>query len=370
MTVGSLFAGIGGFDLGFERAGARTVWQVEIDRPCRRVLARHFPESERNKDVRQATAETLGTVDLICGGFPCQDVSIAGRRKGMAGERSGLWWEFHRILGELRTRWVVIENVPGLLSVDEGRGFASILHGLGKLGYRSAWRVLDAQHYGLAQRRKRLFIVGHLADGSAAEVLFERTGLQGHPAPGRKAGKDIAFAITSSVRKSGDGHGNAWNTTYPIAGTLGSRSPNGGSRTSDLDGHGAYVAACLNARDSKGADSDTKPGHLIPVAGTLRQNFRNNSDPASEAAMHVLAPMLRVGGRDQGAGDSYDNTPTVGVRRLTPVECERLQGFPDGWTEGHADTQRYRMLGNAVAVPVAEWIARRIINAEGPCSGR
>ena len=411
MTVGSLFAGIGGFDLGFERAGAVPAWSVEIDKSCRRLLARHFPESERYEDVRQVGADTLGAVDLICGGFPCQDVSVAGRREGLAGQRSGLWWQFHRILGELRPRWVVIENVPGLLSIDEGRGFASILHGLGELGYRSAWRVLDAQYFGLAQRRKRLFIVGHLADGSAGEVLFERTGVPGDPATGRQTGQDVAFALTASVRRSGDGHGNAWNTTYPIAGTLGGSSQSGGFRTTDLDNNGAFVVAEPLTRSTCKTTShgDGSPHNLI-VAPTVTSKWAKGSgEPAGDEVQNLVydgmqvtskhnrqnpkpnapAPTLYSGGSallvrmregKPGGGKgpliSHDASLTLGtandqtlcngtgVRRLTPLECERLQGFPDSWTEGHADTTRYKMLGNAVAVPVAEWIARRIMGAE------
>ena len=127
---GSLFSGIGGFDLGFERAGMECAWQVETDIRARGVLARHWPEVERYEDVRNVGRNDLRAVDVVCGGFPCQDVSIAGRRAGLAGERSGLWFEFHRVLDELRPRWCIIENVPGLLSSNAGRDFATILSGL------------------------------------------------------------------------------------------------------------------------------------------------------------------------------------------------------------------------------------------------
>src|SRR5579875_134000 len=176
LRYGSLFAGIGGFDLGADRAGWRCAWQVEIDRRCVEVLARHWPEVERFGDVRAVGAHNLAPVDLICGGFPCQDLSVAGRRAGLAGSRSGLWWEFYRIVAELRPAWVVVENVPGLLSSNRGRDMGTILASLGDLGYGWAYRVLDAQWFGVPQRRRRVFIVGHLGDYSATQVLLEPEG--------------------------------------------------------------------------------------------------------------------------------------------------------------------------------------------------
>jgi DNA (cytosine-5)-methyltransferase 1 len=153
MTFGSLFAGVGGFDLGFERVGMRCLWQVEIDKFCLGVLERHWPDVRRYIDVREVGRRNLGAVDLVGGGFPCQDVSLAGKRAGLAGVKSGLWFEFHRVLEELRPRWVVAENVPGLLSSNGGRDLGIVVQGLAEIGYGVAWRVLDAQHFGVAQRR-------------------------------------------------------------------------------------------------------------------------------------------------------------------------------------------------------------------------
>jgi DNA (cytosine-5)-methyltransferase 1 len=132
------------------------VAQVEIDKAAQAVLRRHFPNAQLHSDITTVSGGDLGpAVDVLCGGFPCQDVSVAGRRAGLAGARSGLWHEFHRILGEARPRWVVIENVPGLLSSNRGRDFATILRGLGDIGYCVAWRVLDSQYFGVPQRRLR-----------------------------------------------------------------------------------------------------------------------------------------------------------------------------------------------------------------------
>jgi DNA (cytosine-5)-methyltransferase 1 len=166
LTIGSLFSGIGGLDLGLEWAGlGPTLWQVEISEPCRRVLARHWPEAKRYEDVRSVGAPTLAPVDLICGGFPCQDISSAGKRAGLAGARSGLWYEFARILAECRPRFVVIENVASGAAkwVDAVRG------DLERLGYASLPIPIAASDLGAPHQRARVFIVGCAADPHGKE---------------------------------------------------------------------------------------------------------------------------------------------------------------------------------------------------------
>ncbi len=201
-TFGSLFAGIGGFDEGLRRAGWQEAWQVEIDGACARVLENHFPGVERHQDVAQVGAHNLQPVDLVCGGFPCQDLSVAGRRKGLAGERSGLWFEFHRILAEIAPRWVLIENVPGLLSSNGGGDMAVVLSGLGELGYGWAYRVLDAQFFGVAQRRRRVFIVGCLGNPvGAVQVLFEPESCAGNPPPSRETQEGASSLFGDSATR-------------------------------------------------------------------------------------------------------------------------------------------------------------------------
>ena len=322
MRFASLFSGIGGFDLGLERAGMECVFQCEIDTHCGMLLGSKWPEVRKEADVRAFGADLAG-VDLICGGFPCQDLSVAGRRAGLAGERSGLWSEFHRILEVARPRWCLIENVPGLLSSNEGRDFAIILRGLVELGYGVSWRVLDSQFFGLAQRRKRVFIVGSLGSGASAQVLFEPACVSGDSPPRRETREGSAF-LAPAMPASGRGF-----------------SRDGESRGQDPvipD-----IAWALQERDAKGADSDTKDGHLIPIGFNATQDPITSDDMVGAMSNQGAAVALRCG-----------------VRRLTPTECERLQGFPDGWTAGFSDTVRYRMLGNAVSVPVAEWIGTRV----------
>jgi DNA (cytosine-5)-methyltransferase 1 len=161
IRFGSLFAGIGGFDLGLERSGMECIWQVEIDPFCQKVLAKHWPDVRRFSDVGDVGAHNLEAVDLICGGFPCQDVSLAGNRAGLNGKRSTLWSEFYRIVCEIRPRWVVIENVPGLLSSDNGGFFSKILRELSSGGYDAEWRIISGSDVGAPHRRERLWIVAY-----------------------------------------------------------------------------------------------------------------------------------------------------------------------------------------------------------------
>ena len=171
MTFGSLFAGIGGFDLGLERSGMTCMWQCEIDKYANQILKKHWPEVKKYEDIKRLTNPE--PVDLICGGFPCQDLSMAGNRAGLAGQRSGLFFELARIINEVKPKWFILENVPGLLSSNQGRDMATVIETLAKIGYCVSWRVLDSQFFGVAQRRKRVFIVGSLGNTSSIKVLFE-----------------------------------------------------------------------------------------------------------------------------------------------------------------------------------------------------
>jgi len=350
---GSLFAGIGGFDLGFERAGVETVWTVENDKSCNQVLATHWPDIKRYGDVKEVGKRNLESVDIISGGFPCQDLSVAGRREGLAGDRSGLWFEFARVIREMEPEWVVVENVPGLFSSNGGTDFAVIVRTLEQFGYCVVWRVLDSQYFGVPQRRRRVFIVGSLGDGGAIEVLFERESGERNPAKSTGEGKDIAYALAASVRGTGDGHGQGWNTTY-VTGPI-SSNPTGG-----MDSYQRNLVA-LGVSENQRAEVLLTPysRQLTSGGGKAGQGY-----PAI-----MVAPTLSAKNEVPSSSTQRDawyeqSVQLFGtVRRLTPTECERLQGFPDGWTEGLSDTQRYKTLGNAVTVNVAEWIGKRIVAA-------
>lgn len=331
MRFGSLFAGIGGFDLGLERAGMSVKWQVEVDPFCQRVLERHWPNVRRLEDVREVGEHNLESVDLICGGFPCTDVSVAGRRAGLAGEQSRLWFEFERIIGEMRPDWVVIENVPGLLSSNKGKDFELIVTSLAELGYGVAWRVLDSQYFRVPQRRRRVFLVGSAGrlKRGAGEVLFEPESCGGYPPPSREK-----RYVSASLLASGAG-------TSRTAG-IGSEAdflvPVGYQGRDD-------VSHAIRAQASR-ADKPSSSTYVVAPTLTSKNDYASSSTTRREW-QELSAELF-------GA-----------VRRLTPVECERLQGFPDGWTavdgDKTPDTPRYKAIGNAVTVSVAEWIGRRIM---------
>lgn len=313
----SLFSGAGGFDLGFEAAGIEVVRQVEIDPTCLSVLARHWPGVRRWDDVTTFEGKPR-TAEIVFGGSPCQDLSTAGSRRGLSGERSGLFYEFTRIVGEIRPLCVVWENVPGVLSSDFGRDFARVLRELAKLGYFGAWRVLDSQFFGVAQRRRRLFavfVVGNSGDERAAKILDI-----GHcGSRDSSAGKNQASEIASG--------------------------PESGSRGDSefvLQCHGTSVGKYGSLRKGRGSISSGVP----IVANTILRQYGRQIDSTCSA---TLIP------------------ESTSARRLTPRECERCMGWPDDHTRFRengteiSDTMRYQMIGNGVVAPVAEWIGKRLV---------
>jgi DNA (cytosine-5)-methyltransferase 1 len=209
-TAVSLFAGVGGFDLALERAGVKVVASVEWDKNAQNVLKRRFPNSTIFGDIQGVTGEQLRTAGfnptdgIITGGFPCQDLSVAGKRAGLAGSRSGLFWEICRLLDETRTQTFILENVPGLLSSNNGKDMAVVIEALVERGYRLAWRVLDAQYFGVPQRRRRVFIVGCLGNsgGTPEEILAIAEGRAGYLAQSGKTRKDITSTFESSTSLS------------------------------------------------------------------------------------------------------------------------------------------------------------------------
>lgn len=455
-TAVSLFAGVGGIDLGLERAGFHVTSAVEIDDQARGVLADRFPRTTLHSDVTKVTSDDLradGFVPdrgLLAAGFPCQDLSVAGRRKGMGdGTRSGLYWHVVRLLAGLRPRWVLLENVPGLLSaccpcvgdgrceeadcpgelhpveggacgpgrcmVEHGGAMGAVLGSLGELGYGFAYRVLDAQHFGVPQRRRRVFIVGCLGDDRRpVEVLLEPEGRAGNPDAGHPArsgpAADLGYGLGVAGRSCG------------VANTLVARDENGAQIPAE---GGTMVVSTLQGGGKRGYRIDAEgaaDGHLIPfqkvtrpatsdhpdvwehrsTAATLSPFDLGSETRAVELVVGVLghkAHTLTAEGHDASEDGTGRGTPVVAfhqtqdpisgpispalgaqsigmgvhvettVRRLTPRECERLQGFPDDHTatsngRPQSDGPRYRQMGNAVAVPVAEWVARRIVESD------
>jgi DNA (cytosine-5)-methyltransferase 1 len=268
--------------------------------PCA-VLKHHYPNVPNWGDMTNYKNWSDANIDLLVGGTPCQSFSIAGLRKGLDDPRGNLMLTYLAIAERYRPKWLVWENVPGVLSSNEGRDFGTFLTALGQLRYGYSYRVLDAQYFGVAQRRRRVFVVGHLGSWQrAAAVLLERSCLSGHPAPSREKGQGTAADAQASV--------------------------------------GADRPILMRQREGK--DGGGK-GPLISEEKSL--TLATSNDQVLSTAMQV--------------------------RRLTPVECERLQGFPDNFTripwkkkpaQECPDGPRYKALGNSMAVPCMRWIGERI----------
>lgn len=428
----SLCSGIEAASLAFLPLGWQCVAVAEIEKFPSAVLKHHFPDVPNLGDVNLITREQieqLGHIDVVIFGFPCQDLSVAGKRKGLKDAdgnvtRSGLFWKCAQIARWTKARWIVAENVPGLFSSHKGRDFAAVVGELAGAevgvpfdGWRNTgfalgpnglveWAVLDAQYMHLAQRRERVFLV--LDTGKWADrppLLSDATSLCWHPAPSREAGKDIAPTISA-------------------------RTQGGGGLGTDFDCDGGLIPAiadCLQERDSKGSDSNTKNGHLLPVVNlssispAITSNYGKQVDSSDtsrgpnvivESAVTYSIRTAQTGANGIGVQEEITSTldhtqpPEIAftqnqcgdvltgdiaaalgtnqnatgrntakaqvgmaVRRLTPTECERLQGFPDGWTripwrnkpaEQCPDGPRYKALGNSFAIPCVRWIGRQI----------
>ena len=315
MKVGSIFSGIGGFDLGFQKAGYEISWCVERDQYCQKILQKQFPETQLHSDVTAVDVSKLSKIDVLVGGFPCQDISIAGKREGLKGARSSLFYEFDRYIRATNPQFVVVENVPGLLSSNSGNDFACVLTEMvQRWGAKSiAWRILDSQFFGVPQRRRRIFFVADLRGDCASKILSLSDSGSGNTQKSAKAGK----AITC--------------TPSGISGTCSSKWHKGTGGPAGDEHYNLIVYRWQNSKTGLVDDG---------TVATLRTSM------GSSGFSEINHPLVQSG--------------TDIVRRLTPLECERLQGFPDNWTEGQSDTQRYKQLGNAVTVNVAEWIAKRI----------
>lgn len=408
LTQISLFTGCGGIDLAFERAGFESLLQVEINKHARAVLERHWPDVERIEDVRNVSVRVASRTNRTDGpnpntqpensasasgptvihfGSPCQDLSIAGKRRGFAGERSGLYTEAIRIVREHRPAFAIWENVPGALSSNHGRDFGHAINLLAEAGALDiAWRVLDAQWFGVPQRRRRIFVVADFRGHRASEILFEQQGESGNIAPSREAGESIAASLRSRSSSPGvnlPGRGGEDDSNLVIADplTVGANQYSGftGEPVVAAFKGGAGVEASIGYREEQsptltGAASGSNGSPTIhtiakPLLGKGNSSHADDLETYIPITAYALAAREAKGVSMLPAQTNYVARP--GVRRLTPTECERLQGFPDGWTEFDSDgtpisdTQRFKMLGNSVAVPVLEWIANRMAAVQG-----
>lgn len=443
----SLFSGIEAASVAWEGLGWEPVCFAELDEFPSAVLAYRYPEVPNVGDVTKVNWRRYkGKCDVVVGGSPCQSFSVAGKREGLRGE-SGLMYEYIRAVRDIRPAWFLWENVPGALSSEGGKAFRQLLSEMDELGYGMAWRVLDAQFFGVAQRRRRVFLVGHIGACHPAEVLFEPESLRGdYPssrekraelaARARRRAEVAAFRYGAGSGAGGVGFGRETSPTLTAAGSGTNRAP-------------AVVSFAQNSRDevrvvgdgtvcgalaaSPGAKQTTyvvqkaaSTQYGEEVAGTLTARFDSSpcpdrganvvcvADDTARAAVDFgmcgsppaiavdgdVARGARLGKNGRGWGIEVAGTlstsdvpavcrasgqsarqgedPPIArapvVRRLTPLECERLQGFPDGWTripwrgrpaEECPDGPRYKAMGNSMAVPVMRWIGEKMDFVEG-----
>lgn len=371
MRVLSLFSGVGGFDLGLERAGMTIIGQAENDEKARGVLRRHWPGVRLHTDVHDINASDYPDVDVVCGGFPCQDISVAGKQKGInRGDKSVLWWEFYRIIHDIRPRWVIIENVANLLNINQGRDLGAIIGSLDELGYVGEWRILDSQGFGVPQRRRRVFIVGYLGARSGPPVLLDEEGSVGGHQEGGEAGAKVAALTANGVGTCGadDNQAQAGHLVPTHTGTVTNWSKGPGNTQVD---EGILVPATAVHLTQDPINGEVSPalGATARIEVTHYQPYAWAENQRAEVRTMSAVNALGTSGGKPGQGYPAAHEP-MGVRRLTPRECERLQGFPDDWTlldaDGKkvADTHRYRFMGNAVTVNVIEWIGRRMMVSE------
>ncbi len=393
MIYGSVCSGIEAVTVAWESVGFQPAWFAEIDPFCAALLAHRYPGVENLGDFT-AIQDTRSPIDILAGGTPCQSFSIAGRRGGLEDARGNLAIEFCRLAGRLRPRWIVWENVPGVLSSHGGRDFGSIIGALAKLGYGCAWRVLDAQFLGVPQRRRRVFVVGHLGDWRrAAAVLLEREGLCRDTPARRKAREEVAGSLGGGTGERG------WCNDLDRSGAFVSMSLNAKGGSGRLDGESeTFVAHTLRGDGCDASEDGTGRGTpLVPIAfsskdsgadagpraPTLRAMPHDRSHANAGGQVAVCVQEGQTGVREYDtAGTIRSDAPgtqsggslirqRMAVRRLTPRECERLQGMPDDYTlipyrgKPAADGPRYRAIGNSMAVPVMRWIGRRIQLADG-----
>jgi len=411
MKLGGLFSGIGGFELAWTQLGHEVAWMCEIDKNARKVLEARFPGVPIYEDVEQLDPAEVEAVDVLTGGSPCQGFSVAGTRSGLEHGESRLFADYIRIMNGLAERglkWALWENVPGVLSITNDDGERTFEHvvtalvggtvpvrlGQGRWntgladgrGRAVAWRVLDSRYFGVAQRRRRVFACvafgGVAADRAGRALLAKPEGVSGDFEAGGPSGEGVAGGVADGVgstskavafRKAAraqsaeddeswvaDGQANTLNTfdmgdtrtTHAIVEEMVDFG-----RTSDRIRMNAQTAATLQ---SGGGGAGANTGlYMVP------EEAAHDCYTAGDENVPQAHRVYRAEGNAPALGASAGMVPNVlsyGVRRLTPVECERLQAFPDGWTEpAGSDSARYKALGNAVTVNTVRWVLGRML---------
>jgi len=418
MKYGSVCSGVEAATVAWHDLGFEPQWFSEVDAFPSAVLQHHYPTIPNHGDMTKFKEWNTDeqTIDLLVGGTPCQSFSVAGLRQGLEDPRGNLMLTYLAMADKFKPKWLVWENVPGVLSSNGGRDFGTFIGALGKIGYGFSWRILDAQYFGVPQRRRRVFVVGCLGDWrSAASVLFESESLSGHPAPSRETRQRVAptvgtgapFSRTGNSRVEADaivfGAQNSANqgasVSKDISPTLDTSkvpavtiAPRSLALTLGKD-----VASTLTSTDYKGVQAvayehhaqDSRVKELPEVCSTVTAKYGTGGGnmPIVASSEKQQWPAEIASTLDAHYGDKmgYENQhinsgaplfvrgKATTVRRMTPRECERLQGFPDDYTqiswrgkepEDCPNGHRYKAMGNSMAVPVMKWIGERIQEVE------
>ena len=461
LTFGSLFAGVGGFDMGFEQAGWDCKFQVEWDKNCQQILNKHWPDIPKWLDVSDVNGAEIPPVDCIIFGSPCQDLSVAGKRAGLEGERSGLFHEAVRIIKEMRDatngtfpRWTVWENVAGALSSNNGRDFGTVINEMAKAGAcLQEYALLDAQHFGIPQRRRRVFLISCFdpatADRCPDPILPVTESVRGDTKKGKQKRQSAAHTLTEG--SGGDGAiVNAIGASIYHKSTVVNQDVNCGHLVTEGGILGSDIVGSLNTSDAKmisnqyvnenkcvvepyvksrraqSADDDETwiAGEVNPTLNSFdmgdtrtttaivepvlfENSYRDGARIANGGVTQTLSAKMGTGGgntpmvavaysiREDAKANTFSATELdhanalsalrpspqshhaqmfiaqpMAVRRLTPLECERLMGWSDDHTRykadgtEQADTHRYKQCGNGVASPVARWVAQQIAKVE------
>ena len=381
----SFCSGIEAASVAWEPLGMRCLSVAEIDPQASTVLSHRYPNVPNLGDMATSMERMSDErADIFVAGTPCQSFSVAGLRAGMDDPRGNLALVYLGLVDRCRPRWVVWENVPGVLSSNRGRDFGAFLSGLAKLGYGWAYRILDAQFVrveshvrAIPQRRRRVFVVGCLGDWrGAAAVLLERESMCGHPPPRREAGARVANTLTRGLGSGSpdDNHAREEWLTIDVANAMQARDAKGVNSTLDVPLMCGTLSPGAHPGSFNGQDVEQLVDH------TLKAEGHDASEDGTGRGVQIVACFdpLQVTSRVNRSRGEPDVSPTnhhapmaiasrFGVRRLTPRECERLQGFPDDYTQvpykgkPMADAARYRMVGNSMAVNVMRWIGERIV---------
>ena len=446
LKYGSVCSGVEAATVAWHDLGFEPQWFSEVDAFPSAVLQHHYPNVPNHGDMTKFKEwNNDKTIDLLVGGTPCQSFSVAGLRQGLSDPRGNLMLTYLAMADRFKPKWLVWENVPGVLSSNGGRDFGTFIGALGKIGYGFSWRILDAQYFGVPQRRRRVFVVGCLGDWrSAASVLFEPESLSGNPAPSREERQRVAPTVSTGPPFSRTGNSRVEAdalVTYAMPGNWIGRKPEnggnqvepfvelspcqtatdvhavsytsssfggyhegvgtvrasggdlgGGSETlavtpksgSHWDGDFPHPTLTQSAKGSGGIGASNQEVFGGRGAGLVAKCLTTRTGQAYDAGTETLLPIKATGETtlsdvtmsltaSYGAGGADLATKpmicTSAVRRLTPRECERLQGFSDDYTkiswrgkepEDCPNGHRYKAMGNSMAVPVMRWIGERI----------